>query len=47
VKKGTPVYLIDPHAEMLSGVKNLTVFREMAGTGVPKLVKQLMESGGN
>jgi NAD-dependent deacetylase len=44
VKPGTPVYLIDPHAEMLSGVKNLTVLREPAGTGVPKLVKQLMES---
>ena len=43
IKKGTPVYLIDPHAEMLSGVSNLTVFRETAGTGVPKLVKELME----
>ncbi len=42
VKKSTPVYLIDPHAEMLSGVKNLTVFREPAGKGVPELVKQLM-----
>lgn len=42
VKKSTPVYLIDPHAEMLSGVKNLTVFRETAGKGVPELVKQLM-----
>jgi len=44
VRRGTPVYLIDPHAEMLQGVENLTVFRELAGTGVPKLVKQLMES---
>ena len=44
IKKTTPVYLIDPHAEMLSGVKNLTVFRETAGLGVPKLVKQLMET---
>ena len=44
VKNSTPVYLIDPHAEMLSGVKNLTVLRETAGTGVPKLVKELMES---
>ncbi len=42
VKKGIPVYLIDPQAEMLSGVQNLTVFRESAGTGVPKLVKQLV-----
>jgi len=45
VKKGTPVYLVDPKAEMPSGIKNLTVFREPAGTGVPKLVKQLMENG--
>ena len=45
VKNGTPVYLIDPHAEMLHGVKNLTILRETAGTGVPKLVKQLLKSG--
>ena len=45
IKKNIPVYLVDPHAEMLQGVTNLTVFREPAGTGVPKLVKQLMESG--
>jgi len=45
VKRDTPVYLIDPHAEMLAGVKNLTFIRETAGTGVPKLVKQLMKSG--
>lgn len=44
VKKTSPVYLIDPHAEMLSGVNNLTIFRETAGLGVPKLVKQLMET---
>jgi NAD-dependent deacetylase len=44
VKKETPVYLVDPQAEMLQGVKNLTIFREPAGTGVPKLVEQLMSS---
>ena len=42
VKDQKPVYLIDPHAEMLQGVGNLTVFRETAGTGVPKLVKMLL-----
>ena len=42
VKDQTPVYLIDPHAEMLQGVGNLTVIRETAGTGVPKLVKMLL-----
>ena len=31
VKDQTPVYLIDPLAEMLQGVGNLTVFRETAG----------------
>jgi len=44
IKINTPVYLIDPQAEMLSGVKNLTVVRETAGKGVPGLVKQLMGS---
>ena len=44
IRKNIPVYLIDPHAEMLSGVNNLTVFRETAGMGVPKLVKELMAS---
>jgi NAD-dependent deacetylase len=44
IKPGTPVYLIDPQAEMLSGVKNLTVIREPASTGVPALVKKLFES---
>lgn len=43
VKSNTPVYLIDPKAEMLSGVQNLKIFRETAGTGVPKLVKQLLD----
>jgi len=46
VKKGTPVYLIDPHAEMLNGIKNLTLFWEPAGTGVPKLVNILIEKEG-
>jgi len=45
IKKGIPVYLIDPHAEMLNGINNLTIFREPAGIGVPKLVKQLIEKG--
>ena len=42
VKPGTPVYLVDPQAEMLPDVKNLTIFRETAGKGVPKLVNQLL-----
>jgi len=43
VKKTTPVFLIDPQAEMLAGVKNLKIIREPAGTRVPKLVKHLMD----
>ena len=46
IKKGTPVYLIDPHAEMLDGIKPLTLFREPAGTGVPKLVNMLIQKEG-
>jgi len=42
IKPATPVYLVDPQAEMLSGVKNLTVIHELAGTGVPALVKKLL-----
>jgi len=42
IKPATPVYLVDPQAEMLSGVKNLTVIQELAGTGVPALVKKLL-----
>lgn len=38
------VYLIDPRAEMLSGINNLTIYRELAGTGVPKLVNELLMS---
>jgi len=46
IQPGTPVYLIDPHAEMLSGVKNLTVMRDTAGHGVPQLVKELLHHSG-
>ncbi len=41
-KPGIPVYLIDPQAEMPGGVSNLSILHEAAGTGVPRLVKQLM-----
>ncbi len=41
-KPGIPVYLIDPQAEMPARISNLSVLREAAGTGVPRLVKQLM-----
>ncbi|MBI9037083.1 MAG: NAD-dependent deacylase [Bacteroidales bacterium] len=38
-------YLIDPNAEEVSGIKNLTVIRKNAGEGVPKLVEELLEMG--
>lgn len=44
VSPRNPVYLIDPRAEMLSGINNLTIYRELAGTGVPKLVNELLMS---
>lgn len=37
-----PKYLIDPNAEMVPGVENLTVIREKAGLGVPALVEELL-----
>jgi len=40
-KPGIPVYLIDPQAEMPARISNLSILREAAGTGVPRLVKQL------
>jgi NAD-dependent deacetylase len=44
IKAGTPLYLIDPHAVMPGGVRNLTIIRETAGKGVPELVNQLLSS---
>ncbi|MEI6059396.1 MAG: NAD-dependent deacylase [Bacteroidota bacterium] len=42
IRRGIPVYLVDPKAEMLPGVQNLTVLRETAGAGVPKLVAEML-----
>lgn len=38
-----PKYLIDPNAEAVAGVENLTVIREKAGIGVPALVEELLK----
>lgn len=46
VRKNTPVYLVDPNAAKIYGIENLTVIRENAGSGVPKLVHQLLEGIG-
>jgi NAD-dependent deacetylase len=39
-----PKYLIDPNAASLNSIRNLTVFRQKAGLGVPFLVDKLLES---
>ena len=41
-KYGIPIYLIDPNAEAIKGIQNMTLVREKAGTGVPMLVKKLL-----
>lgn len=38
-----PKYLVDPNGTEVMGIKNLTVIKEKAGTGVPALVKKLMK----
>jgi len=39
----SPKYYIDPKAFPVSGISNLTVIKEKAGDGVPRLVNQLLE----
>jgi len=45
VSDETPKYLIDPNAEEVSGIKNLTIIRKKAGEGVPELVEELLGLG--
>ncbi|RLD69568.1 MAG: NAD-dependent deacylase [Bacteroidetes bacterium] len=40
-----PKYYIDPNAFNVQGISNLNIISEKAGTGVPKLVKQLLLQG--
>ena len=42
VNKEAPKYYIDPNATLLHGVDNLYLIKEKAGTGVPRLVKDLL-----
>lgn len=37
-----PKYLIDPNAEAIAGIENLTVIKDKAGIGVPSVVAQLL-----
>jgi len=41
---GIPKYYIDPKAFPVSGIRNLSVIQEKAGTGVPRLVNELLGS---
>jgi len=44
VNDDVPKYYIDPNAFALSGITNLNIIKEKAGTGVPRLVKDLMKA---
>ena len=41
-KPGIQMYLIDPLADAVAGIQNLTVLREQAGKALPGLAKKLM-----
>jgi NAD-dependent deacetylase len=43
VNNDVPKYYIDPQANMLPGINNLHIIKEKAGTGVPRLVKALLQ----
>jgi len=43
VRNDTPKYYIDPNAVYLPGINNLEIIKEKAGTGLPRLVKNLLE----
>lgn len=40
-KPGIPMYLIDPLADTVEGIQNLTVIRDKAGKALPELAKKL------
>ncbi len=42
VKPEIPKYYIDPNAYPISGIAHLSIIKEKAGTGVPRLVDQLL-----
>ncbi|MBL4752289.1 MAG: NAD-dependent deacylase [Flavobacteriales bacterium] len=42
VDQDVPKYVIDPQEVDVTGIKNVTVFKEKASTGVPTLAKQLL-----
>lgn len=42
VPRGRPIFLVDPAAVTVYGGGNITYIRENAGTGVPRLVQELL-----
>jgi NAD-dependent deacetylase len=44
VKPGIPVYVVDPKIPKVNLPKNVVRIEEKASIGVPKLVKELIES---
>jgi NAD-dependent deacetylase len=45
-KQNIPIFLVDPKADAPSYMNNITVIREKAGIGLPKLVDELIEKYG-
>ena len=43
VSKDCPVYVVDPNAKKPSGIKNVHLIQEKAGTGIAKLKKDLFK----
>lgn len=41
---GTPIFVIDPNRPPLDGMENVTFIEEPATTGVPKVVRQLLDN---
>ena len=44
VKKDIPKFYVDPNANNLPGIENLQIIKEKAGTGLPRLVDNLLKS---
>lgn len=44
VESNVPVYIVDPHIPGYQNAPNITPVQEAASTGLPKLVKQLIET---
>ena len=44
VKKDIPKFYVDPNARALPAIENLQIIKEKAGTGLPRLVKTLLNS---